>query len=64
MEGCGTLRRYGTGGIKGENSYGKAAVVTLLVGPLVFLVKGKNVQTDVPQTSGAAGTMFGFAASI
>ena len=32
--------------IKGDDSYGKAGVVTLLAGPLGFLVKGKNVEID------------------
>ena len=32
--------------IKGDDSYGKAGVVTLLAGPLGFLVKGKNMEMD------------------
>jgi len=40
--------------IKGDDSYGKAGVVTLLAGPLGFLVKGKNVEID----AGAEYTIF------
>lgn len=40
--------------IKGDDSYGKAGVVTLLAGPLGFLVKGKNVEIE----AGAEYTIF------
>ena len=40
--------------IKGDDSYGKAGVVTLLAGPLGFLVKGKNVEIG----AGAEYTIF------
>ena len=40
--------------IKGDDSYGKAGVVTLLAGPLGFLVKGKNVEIN----AGAEYTIF------
>ena len=40
--------------IKGDDSYGKAGVVTLLAGPLGFFVKGKNVEID----AGAEYTIF------
>ena len=40
--------------IKGDDSYGKAGMVTLLAGPLGFLVKGKNVEID----AGAEFTIF------
>ena len=32
--------------IKGDDSYGKAGVITILGGPLGFLVKGKDVEID------------------
>ena len=47
-----SLRR--TREIKGDDSYGKAGVVTLLAGPLGLLVKGKNVEID----AGAEFTIF------
>ncbi len=40
--------------IKGDDSYGKAGVVTLLAGPLGFLVKGKDVEIE----AGAEYTIF------
>ena len=40
--------------IKGDDSYGKAGVVTLLASPLGFLVKGNNVEID----AGAEYTIF------
>jgi hypothetical protein len=43
-----------TRAVKGDDSYGKAGVVTLLVGPLGFLVKGKNVEIQ----SGTEYTIF------